>query len=490
MQAGLSASLLAERLRLLLNRAASVSRARRFGLIAACGAFPLLGVTFMLIYAGFTLMQTRLAPPRAPAPPTLSQCLTALSLLETNRNLRLPGGLDGRGTAYSGTLLGPGLIWNGTPFKFGPTNAADVVAAIGQTITLPPGHFTNLALLATAVNGTKISEILTLTYADDTSSRWTQGFSDWFTPRNFLRESNALAMDYRNHGRGGQDDHRFYLYGYAFPLDSNRTVRSLTLPGNSEVKVLALTLEPPATTVDLSPSFNQVNGIVADGSPFAADNHGLIEAFEVYISGRFGQTIRTAPTFTNFARTMVPPSQEAAARQVIARRPSPTENELNQATAMVDAYLYLGGGPLNIPILSNAMVLLAMSGWPLVALGAIPSLAMALLFRGGLILRMLGLAVVNEDGTEASRLRVFWRNLIAWFPALLSGPLVALLVGPAGGLAHGLSVGTPTSVFIVSLTAASFCCIMLTAMLVVCFALLPERGLQDQLAGTWLVPRE
>ena len=441
----------------------------------------------MLVFAGFTLMQTRPAPTVAPAPPTLGQCLTALSLLETHRNL--PGGLNNLGNAYSGNLLGPGLTWNGTPFKFGPTNAADVVAALGQTITLPEGHFTNLALLATAVNRSKRSQVLTLTYADNTSSEWSQSFSDWFTPRNFLREADALAMDYRDDGRGGQDQRTFHLYGYAFPLDSQRTVRSLTLPTNAEVKVLALTLEPPATTVDLSPWFNQVDGIVADGSPFAVDNHRLIEAFEVYIAGRFGQTITNGSTLTNFAKPLISPSQEAAVREVIARRPSPTEVELKQATVLVDAYVYLRGTTLSSPILSNPQVLLALSGWPLVVLGAIPSLVMALLFRGGLVLRLLGLAVVKEDGTEASRLRLFWRSLVAWFPALLSGPLLALLVGPTGGLFIALSRGCPAYLFIALLALASVYSIFLTAILVFWSALLPERGLQDRLAGTWLVPR-
>jgi hypothetical protein len=91
---------------------------------------------------------------------------------------------------------------------------------------------------------------------------------------------------------GTKDNRSFHLYSYAFQLDSSKPrVWTLTLPRNADVKVLALTLEPPATTVDLSPFFNQANGIVADGSPFTADSHGLIEAFEVYIAGRFGQAI-------------------------------------------------------------------------------------------------------------------------------------------------------------------------------------------------------
>ena len=51
----------------------------------------------------------------------------------------------------------------------------------------------------------------------------------------------------------------------------------------------------------------------------------------------------------------------------------------------------------------------------------------ALLFRGGLMLRLFGMAVATEAG-EASRLRAFWRALIAWSPGALAGLGLADLV--------------------------------------------------------------
>ena len=49
----------------------------------------------------------------------------------------------------------------------------------------------------------------------------------------------------------------------------------------------------------------------------------------------------------------------------------------------------------------------------------LPALIAALLFRGGLVLRMAGIAFVRRDGKRASRLRVFWRALVAWSPLWL-----------------------------------------------------------------------
>ena len=47
------------------------------------------------------------------------------------------GGLDGDGDAYSATLLGTSLSWNGSTFTFGAAGSSDAVS--GTTIALPAG---------------------------------------------------------------------------------------------------------------------------------------------------------------------------------------------------------------------------------------------------------------------------------------------------------------------------------------------------------------
>src|SRR5262249_20011648 len=62
---------------------------------------------------------------------------------------RSTGGLDGRGSALSGNLLGTRRTWTGTAFLLGAVGGNSVVSAIGQTFALPgkklihaevPGH--------------------------------------------------------------------------------------------------------------------------------------------------------------------------------------------------------------------------------------------------------------------------------------------------------------------------------------------------------------
>jgi hypothetical protein len=152
----------------------------------------------------------------------------------------LDGGLNGSSTAYSANLTGVQQSIGGTLFYFGPANAPDAVSA--KTVSLPPGQFSNLKLLATAVNGSQLSQVFKVAYTDGTVSSFTQNMSDWFGPQNFSSETKAMTMPYRDNGQGQKDNRTFYLYEYTFTLTASKTVASITLPNNRNVVVLAASL--------------------------------------------------------------------------------------------------------------------------------------------------------------------------------------------------------------------------------------------------------
>ena len=158
------------------------------------------------------------------------------------------GGLDRHGHDLSSNLLGASLTAGGATFDLGPADAADVVSAAGQTIDLPAGNDAALKLLATAVNRNQPRRTFTVTYTDGTRARFTQSISDWATPKRYAGESTALTTDYRDTSRGRKQAGRFRVYEYTFTLDPTKTVRSLTLPKDANVEVLAATLVPAATT--------------------------------------------------------------------------------------------------------------------------------------------------------------------------------------------------------------------------------------------------
>jgi hypothetical protein len=101
----------------------------------------------------------------------------------------------------------------------------------------------------------------------------------------------------------------------------------------------------------------------------------------------------------------------------------------------------------------------------------IPALIAALSFRGGLVLLIARVTFVRKDGARASRLRVFWRALVAWSPLLLALGLFAILKPWLGTFDAGLAGW-----------------LLVCALGIISMAL-PNRSLPDRLAGTWPVPR-
>jgi len=180
-------------------------------------------------------------------------------------------GLDGLGDAYSANLLTPHRILNDVQFNFGPANKLDAVSGAGQTIALPSGQYATLQLLGTGFNGDQSAQTVTVTYADGTTSTFTQSFSDWYAPMYNNNESFAVVMPYRNLADGSKDNRPFNLYAYIFALDSRKTVKSVTLPNDPNVVVLAATLtrQNIQDQGNLSRLFN-TGAIFSNGVTFSA----------------------------------------------------------------------------------------------------------------------------------------------------------------------------------------------------------------------------
>ncbi|MFL6606278.1 MAG: chitobiase/beta-hexosaminidase C-terminal domain-containing protein [Steroidobacteraceae bacterium] len=211
------------------------------------------------------------------------------------------GGMDTLGYAYSGDLLGQSVAWSGAIFTMGAAGGTSGVWRV--TISLPAGNYSTLNLLGTGVRGNQVNQSFIVTYTDGTTTRIQQSLSDWAHPQNYNGESKALSMAYRLSSKGAINTGPFYLYGYAFSIDSTKTVKSLTLPANRNVVVLAAALKPVAptqpsneTAVNLSASYN-VHGIASNGTAVAA---GGLDGVGYAYSGNLLGTSKTwsGTTFT------------------------------------------------------------------------------------------------------------------------------------------------------------------------------------------------
>jgi len=122
------------------------------------------------------------------------------------------------------------------------------------------------------------------------------------------------------------------------------------------------------------------------------------------------------------------------------------------ASAMIRGTFTLGG--ILAPLAGSLIIITNFAVWS------------AAWFRGGLMLRALDIAVVTGAGDEASRPRALLRAVVAWSPCLLF--VFAILFNRTG-------------------LGAGFLAIMAGG--AVMAYLTPERGLQDRIVGTVLVPR-
>jgi hypothetical protein len=231
------------------------------------------------------------------------------------------------------------------------------------------------------------------------------------------------------------------------------------------------------TQPDIEPLRTCLFRLAMLGNPPLNDkNQQERKAFEIYIAGRFRGTISDPASWSSlYAKSMIPEPWHKTAEQIIATHPSPTQDELAEATAVVQPALdkmAASGGPF-------PPILVAFVGLTWAGIIAIVSLLCALVFRRGLALLLLGVDLVTRDGSRAGRLRVFWRGLVTWAPL----PAIPILMGWL------LTVVAPSTKGDVMLGLTSALTFALYIPLVACSTLLPERGLQDRLAGTWPVPR-
>ena len=175
-------------------------------------------------------------------PVPLTTAFNAVGITSDSSRFALTSGFDGGGTAYSGASLGQSQTSQGVPFQIGLPDAPNTVSCRGQVLTLPAGSYSGLWLLGAAINGGQNAQTMTVTYTDGTTADLSQNFSDWFQPAHFPGESEAVKTAYRNGADGEKDPRTFYAYSYGFALNPQKTVKTLTLPDNDSVKILAVTL--------------------------------------------------------------------------------------------------------------------------------------------------------------------------------------------------------------------------------------------------------
>jgi uncharacterized RDD family membrane protein YckC len=191
--------------------------------------------------------------------------------------------------------------------------------------------------------------------------------------------------------------------------------------------------------------------------------------FEIYIASHYRSLITNDETWNDgIMVSLIKGDARKFAEQSVADYPAPTDEEKKEA----DAALKKTAGSLHFfSFPKQRFFSFYMACAALIMYVCIPALVAALLFRGGLVLFAARISFVCKNGEPASRLRLLWRVFLTWSPLLLA---LLFVVFPKIWL---------------SPTAAVVAAASLLGVLTIISVALPERGLQDRLAGVWPVPR-
>ena len=178
----------------------------------------------------------------------LASAFDATGIYADGATFPADGGLDGGGAAYSGNLLGDtksgvSFVAGGLRFNLAQAGVPDALFGTGQTVPLPGGHFADLQLVGTAVQGDQTAQPVVVTYTDGSKQTFTQSFSDWSSFSGFPNEAIAAKTAYRDLNDGTQNNQAFFIYRYRLALNPLKTVANITLPNNRNVLVLGITLD-------------------------------------------------------------------------------------------------------------------------------------------------------------------------------------------------------------------------------------------------------
>jgi alpha-mannosidase len=169
----------------------------------------------------------------------------------SKNSARNNGNLDGNGNTLPAELIPVKVVSEDIEFDTGSTTdgALNVIKCAGQTVGLPQNSYKNLYLLATSAGGVATeSGSFKVNYTDGSNTTQTLTVRDWTSK--ILVWGSAAATDNiayivtHRHTSAADDKCKWvYLYKYAIPLNTSKTVSSILLPNYDKIKILAISLE-------------------------------------------------------------------------------------------------------------------------------------------------------------------------------------------------------------------------------------------------------
>jgi hypothetical protein len=228
----------------------------------------------------------------------------------------------------------------------------------------------------------------------------------------------------------------------------------------------------------LTPEDREVIGLLTALRTDAASPEYRL-ALETYLAGQHGALLRNPSLWNtpNQAGGEYMPELTRLASDIATRYPSVTAEELAQSRKTIEPTLDRVRPPKSLGVASSRVIVVVLMAAVISLLALFGSIVSSIAVPGGVATRMIGLAVVMRDGNEIGRGRSLARTLIAW------APILAWLVLVTNPIVMGFGPPSPAPVLAISLAFGA----MVSG--VVWTIAATDRGLQDRIAGTWVVPR-
>jgi alpha-mannosidase len=183
-----------------------------------------------------------------------------------------------QGKALPAEMLPREIIFGGTRFELAPAAMPNAAVAHGQTINLPAGNFNRLYLLAAAANGDQKGTFRVGSKATElTIQEWTGFIGQWDdriwrtteepiplrpnappgTPvrtrpniygemlglrPGFIKRADVAWFSSQRRAADGSAEPYAYSYLFAYAIDLPSGARTLTLPDNERIRILAVTV--------------------------------------------------------------------------------------------------------------------------------------------------------------------------------------------------------------------------------------------------------
>ncbi len=212
--------------------------------------------TFALRFAS---SQVKVAAVRS-APVTLRYDLATASNDGTKSN----GGFDSAGNALPAEMLPPQITFNDVQFQLAPakTGSPNAVVAKGQKIDLPAGQYDRAYVLAASADGDQKATFeagdkkVELNIQDWggfigqwDDRKWSSGDTSndnygemiGLTPA-YIKRADLAWYCSHHHNAAGENVAYGYSYLFAYPIDLPQGTRTITLPDNGKIRILAISV--------------------------------------------------------------------------------------------------------------------------------------------------------------------------------------------------------------------------------------------------------